>query len=57
MFQTDLTFVLPSILYKKVKFDLILIKNVRLQIKKEVKYEILESLMSNCNAEDALIFI
>ena len=45
--QAYLTFSPPNSHYKRFKFDLILNKSERLQFQKEVKYNILESLVFN----------
>ena len=46
--QADLTSSLPNSRHKRVKFLLILNKNVRLHFHEEVKDYILGSLVSNC---------
>ena len=47
--QADLAFGPPTCCHKRVKFDLILSKSVRLQFQEEAKEDILESLVFNHN--------
>ena len=49
-----LTFSQSNSRHKRVKFDLIFNKNIRLQFQEDVKDDILESLVFNCNIEDNL---
>ena len=54
--QADFTFSPENSHFKRFKFDLILNKSVRLQLQEELKDNILESSVFNCNVEETLIY-